>query len=163
MSTKPERHTMTGDRRALLAMAALLFALLLPGCAFKDNPPNTPAAPTGPTQVGRDSSYTYSAVTSDPDGDSIYFEFSLRAGSYDQSYWADPVASGRAGSVSIYWSYYSGTSYTLRVRALDAHGLYSDWSPDLSITVHDTNRTRTVATAQAQASASLYIIKEEPK
>ena len=154
---------MTGGRKTLLAMAALLFVLLLPGCPFKDNPPNTPAAPTGPTQVGRESSYTYSAVTSDPDGDSIYFEFSLRSGSYDQSYWADPAASGRAGSVNIYWSYYSGTSYALRVRALDAHGLYSDWSPELSITVHDTNRGRADAPAQVQASASLYHTEEEPK
>jgi hypothetical protein len=111
-----------------------LFVLTLPGCPFKDNPPNTPAAPTGPTQVGKKSSYTYSAVTSDPEGDSIYFEFSHSNDGYVHSTWSGPVASGRAASVEIYW--YAPTPSTLRVRALDAHGLYSDWSPELSITVY---------------------------
>jgi hypothetical protein len=162
MATKSEQRPMTGVRKVFLSLAALLFILLLPGCPFKDNPPNTPAAPTGPTEVSRESSYTYSATTTDPDGDSLYLEFDYHTGDYENSYWSELLPSGGIGSVQVNW-WYGGGDNAIRVRALDAHGLYSGWSPELSITVHEPNRTRTDATAQAQSSANLYHIEEEPK
>jgi hypothetical protein len=127
---------MTDVRRVLLPLAALLFVLILAGCPFKDNPPDTPAAPTGPTEVSHESTYTYSATATDPDGDSLYLEFKYSSGSYEHSYWANPVASGGTARVNINYYWGSGTSVVLRARALDAHGLYSGWSPELSITVY---------------------------
>lgn len=124
---------MTAHGRMLYIVGTALLACAVAGCPFKDNPPDTPTRPTGADRVKRDSTYEYTTLTSDQDGDSVYFEFQLVAGSYRNSYWSQPVASGQSGSVRIH--FYTFTSYDLHVRALDAHGLYSDWSPELTITV----------------------------
>jgi hypothetical protein len=127
---------MTSGRRFITPLAVLLFVLMFAGCPFKDNPPDTPAAPTGPTEVDRESTYPYFATTTDPDGDSLYLEFSYNTGSYEYSSWSEQLGSGGTASVQVTWWSGSGDN-SIRVRALDVHGLYSDWSPALNITVHE--------------------------
>jgi hypothetical protein len=99
---------------------AVLLLFGLAGCQFRNNPPVTPAIPTGPTEVcyGRATSYVSSAT--DPDGDSVYLSFSSDFGGYEHSDWSRLVASGDTASKEYNW-YDSGTC-RLRVRVLDQHG-----------------------------------------
>jgi hypothetical protein len=118
-----------------LARAGAVLALCLAaGCQFKNNPPDTPAAPTGPTLVYEDTA-AYVASATDPDGDSVYLGYNIiRAGNpSDYTRWTELIGSG--DSVSMRCDFYEGGTYTLRVRAVDEHGYYSDWSQWLTITV----------------------------
>jgi hypothetical protein len=127
---------MTVKRRILCRAGTVLLLFMLAGCPFRDNPPDTPSAPTGPTLVYRESTAAYSASATDPDRDSVYLGFDYDSGNgyYNESAtWSRLVASGDTVSVEFHW-WYAGT-YKLRVRALDVHGYYSDWSQWLTITV----------------------------
>ena len=125
---------------AVCRAGAVLALCLAAGCKFKNNPPDTPATPTGPTLVYVDldsmpyasASYVYSAT--DPDGDSVCLGIVSDNGSYPYENWSGLVASGDTTSTQFSWSI--GT-YRLRVRALDQHGYYSDWSQWLTITVSE--------------------------
>ena len=117
----------------LVRAGALLALCLAAGCAFKNNPPDTPAVPTGPTQVLADSPATYVYSATDPDGDSVYLGLDSDFGGYEYVDWSRLFASGDTASTEFGWGD-SGT-YRLRVRALDVHGYYSDWSPWLTIRV----------------------------
>ena len=125
-----------------LARAGAVLALCLAaGCAFKNNPPDPPATPTGPTLVYRDTlsyvaSAEYVSSATDPDGDSVYLGYNINyVGGYSSDYvnWTQLVGSGDTASWQC--DFNEGGTYRLRVRALDEHGYYSDWSQWLTITV----------------------------
>jgi len=122
--------------KAVCRAGAVLALCLAAGCKFKNNPPDTPATPTGPTEVLTNSTASYVSSAVDPDGDSIYLSFSSDLGGYEYSEWSRLVASGDTASKEYTW-YNSGTC-KVRVRALDQHGSYSDWSQWLVITVRET-------------------------
>jgi hypothetical protein len=121
---------------ALRRATAVLLLLGLAGCAFKNNPPDTPATPTGPTEAYSNQTMSYVSSTTDPDGDSVYLSFSSDLGGYEYSEWSPLVASG--DTVSKKYSWYNSGTYKVRVRALDQHGSCSDWSQWLVITVRET-------------------------
>jgi hypothetical protein len=120
---------------AVCRAGAVLALCLAAGCKFKNNPPDTPAMPTGPTEVFTNSNASYVSSAADPDGDSVYLCFSSDGAGYGSTNWSSLVASGDTASWQFTW-YNSGT-YRLRVRALDQHGYYSDWSQWLTITVEE--------------------------
>ena len=61
--------------KSSVGLGAALLLSLLAACSPRDNPPNTPSAPSGPDTVTTLGHYYYSAQASDPDGDSIAAKF----------------------------------------------------------------------------------------
>ena len=88
-------------------------------------PPNTPSAPTGPDEGVTLTGYTFSALTTDPEGDQIYYMFDWRDGF--MSDWIGPFASGTAGSAEHQWA--AGGTFDVKAKAKDVNGGQSDWSP----------------------------------
>jgi hypothetical protein len=94
-------------------------------------PPATPSSPSGPDSGMRDVSYSFSAATTDPDGDQVAFEFDWGDGS--QSDWTSFVGSGESASMSHSWS--SEGTYQVKVKARDTYNAESGWSVAHSITI----------------------------
>ncbi len=87
-------------------------------------PPDVPDTPSGPSSGYVDSTYTFSATTTDMDGDSIAYQFDW--GDNNLSGWSNYVSSGQ--SVSISHSYLSAGTYYVRAKAKDEDGAESGWS-----------------------------------
>ncbi|MGF3555280.1 MAG: PKD domain-containing protein [Thermoplasmatota archaeon] len=83
-------------------------------------PPETPGAPSGPSQGVVGVEYTFTATTTDPEGDPIEYWFDWGDGS--NSGWVSP------GSAKHAWA--SEGTYDVKVKARDAiHGGESGFSP----------------------------------
>jgi len=87
-------------------------------------PPETPDAPDGPDEWIRDVECTFSAVTTDPEGEQIYYLFDWGDG-YNSG-WVGPYASGQTAEEEHAWSELG--DYEVKVRAKDIWGVVSDWS-----------------------------------
>ena len=99
--------------------------------AIDNDPPEKPDAPTGTTFCKIGISYSYSASTTDPDGDQIYFMFDWDDGT--NSEWTGPYNTEQTISMSHIWDV-KGT-YHIKVKAKDEHGEESEWSDPLPITM----------------------------
>lgn len=102
---------------------------------YSDNyAPNKPAPPTGPSSGYVGSTYDYSAVTTDPDGENVCYQFDWGDGQTTTTDWKP---SGQAGSASHSWSS-TGTKY-VKVRAKDYPlEVWSDWSNPTSVYIRNT-------------------------
>jgi len=89
-----------------------------------NQPPNTPSAPSGPDTGTPGASYTFSATTTDPDGDDVAFNFDW--GDRTESGWTSFVASGGSASMSHSWS--GQGTYEVKVKAKDTYNAESGWS-----------------------------------
>ena len=87
-----------------------------------DNPPVKPSI-DGTTGGKIWKEYTYTAVTSDPNGDKVSYFFDWDDGT--NSGWTEFVPSGTSVSRGHSWKW-SGT-YTIRVKAKDEYDMESDW------------------------------------
>jgi len=89
-------------------------------------PPDTPAAPSGPNSgyVGR--YYSFYVSTSDPDGDSVSYQFNWGRSANDTTAWGNPVPSGDSYVDSVAWS--SAGVYLVEARAKDTKGAATAWS-----------------------------------
>ncbi len=97
-------------------------------------PPNTPDAPTGPTEGVTFVTYTYSAtVPSDPEGQQILMKFDWGDG--NTSDFIGPYDTGETVSASHAWPVYG--TYNVKVMAKDVNGSSSAWSDPLQITIND--------------------------
>ena len=94
------------------------------------NTPPTPSKPSGPTSGYADTTYTYYTSTTDPNGDSLRYQFDWGDGTSTTTGW---YASGATASASHYWTS-TGTKY-VKVRAQDSTGAWSGWSPSLTVTI----------------------------
>jgi hypothetical protein len=94
-------------------------------------PPNTPGAPTGPDEGAIATDYTFSAVTTDPDGEQVYYMFDWGDGS--MSDWIGPVDSGTPVNAIHQWA--AAGAYDVKAKAKDIHGGESGWSPAHTITI----------------------------
>jgi hypothetical protein len=97
----------------------------------QSQPPAKPAAPTGPASGYINSEYTYSSSTTDPDGDKVSYMFDWGDGSF--SSWVGPLNSGETASAKK--TYTVEATYQIKVVAKDFHGVLSQWSDPLSITM----------------------------
>jgi hypothetical protein len=95
------------------------------------HPPNTPSAPSGPDSGTHGPSYSFSASTTDPDGDDVAFNFDW--GDETESGWTSFVASGSSASRSHSWS--SEGTYQVKVKAKDTYNAESGWSAGHPITI----------------------------
>jgi len=93
--------------------------------------PVQPNPPQGPVTGNIRMDHTYTAVTTDPDDDSVFYLFDWDDGS--DSGWLGPYQSGILCNVSHQWS--SIGQYDIRVKAKDAHGVQSEWSDPLPISM----------------------------
>ncbi|MFO7674721.1 MAG: PKD domain-containing protein [bacterium] len=105
-------------------------ALLSLGCD-KTLPPNTPAAPSGPSSGGVGVPYSFSSSAVDPDGDNIAIRFDWGDG--DTSDWSLLVASGDTASARHAWTA-TGT-YLVKAQAKNLNNAVSDWSGSSGIVI----------------------------
>ncbi len=103
-----------------------LFTIsFLLNCAQRvNNPPNVPRTPFGPQYGYRDSVYTFSTSSTDPDQDNIAVRFSWGDG--DTSVWSSFVASGE--TLSLSHAYQDTGRYAITAQAKDENEALSIWS-----------------------------------
>jgi len=96
---------------------------------------NPPAQPTldGPTQGVYNQNLTYTAVTTEPDGEPVFYQFDWGFGNI--SNWFGPYASGEQISVSHAWS--GMGSFMVQVIARDNKSATSEWSNILIVSITD--------------------------
>ena len=87
-------------------------------------PPEKPSPPEGSSSGSTNTEYTYTASTTDPDNDKLYYNFSWGDGTYSD--WVGPYNSGDICDQSHTWT--KSSIYGIRVKAKDEHGLEGDWS-----------------------------------
>jgi len=93
--------------------------------------PEKPLIPSGPEQIKPGISYSYSSSTTDVDGDLIYYLFDW--GDDEISEWLGPYDSGETIEATHTWQ--SKGRYQIKVKAKDEHGLQSEWSDPLAISI----------------------------
>ena len=92
--------------------------------------PNVPDAPVGPTTGGVGLEYSYTTMSTDPNGGYIKYCFDWGD---DTISWSDWYSSGEAATNSHSWD--RPGDFEIRVKARDQFGLDSDWSDPLSVTI----------------------------
>ena len=104
-----------------------------PSLAIEDmsQKPSKPPIPSGPTSGVVGTKYTYVASTSDPENDQVYYLFDWGDSTF--SGWQGPYTSGKNVSVEHMWA--SKGSYEVRVRAKDEHGMVSEWSDPIAVSM----------------------------
>jgi hypothetical protein len=107
-----------------------------------DAPPSTPVL-SGDSMVYRGQDYYYQADSTDPEGDSVTYEW-----------WIDGAMASETGSTFGPWGFGTepsivGWEQTLHVRAIDVFGMASDWA---SMTVTVGNQAPTVDSMSGDTS-----------
>ena len=93
--------------------------------------PKNPEKPNGTTNGGIGIEYNYSTLTTDPQGDQIYYMFDW--GDKSNSGWIGPFNSGETANSSHIWK--KRGKFNIRVKAKDIYGHESDWSEPLNISI----------------------------
>ena len=88
----------------------------------ENNPPDTPNI-NGPASGKAGTEYDYTFVTTDPNGDDVYYY--IEWGDDQLEEWIGPYGSGEEATVSHTWIE-EGT-YNMRAKAKDVHDAESDW------------------------------------
>ena len=108
-------------KKILPIFIAILLAMpMMHIKATNNNPPSKPIL-QGPTEGEAGKTYTYTAVSTDPDGDKIYYCFDWGDGN---EFCTDLVNSGEEVEATHAWQE-KGT-YTITVTATDEHGATSE-------------------------------------
>lgn len=106
-----------------------------------NSPPYAPAQPSGTEQGEQRKSYSYSANTTDLNGDQIWYQFDWDDGTYST---IGPYNSGQSGNKDHTWQ--EPGTYYVRARAKDSNEVWGDWSPNLTVTI--TERVRFMQNAK---------------
>jgi len=97
----------------------------------RNTPPETPAAPEGPTEGQRNTKYHFTAQNVDDiNGDDLYYLFDWGDG--EDSGWIGPFNAGEEITIPAWHKWTEAGDYEIRVQAKDVNELgdqYSDWSP----------------------------------
>jgi hypothetical protein len=112
----------------------LIFATLaeLSEAGFKSNPPANPTL-TGPTIGIINKEYTYSVVTTEPDGENVYYYIDWGDGT--NTGWMGSYSPGDTVTVQKSWS--TPANYTVYARAKDINEVNSGWSNPLFVSIID--------------------------
>ena len=97
-------------------------------------PPDIPVI-NGPTIGGVGTLYEYELISSDPDGDDIYYYMDWGDG--DNSGWAGPFLSGEKIFLNHSWN--SPGTYNIRAKAKDTYYDESLWSESYVVTIVENN------------------------
>jgi hypothetical protein len=96
----------------------------------QNQPPNVPTV-NGETSGTVNEEYIYSASTTDPDEDQLFYIFDWGDG--ELSDWIGPLDSGDTAEAGYIWT--EKGNYEIRVKAKDEYGAQSDWSDPLVVTM----------------------------
>lgn len=91
--------------------------------------PEKPDRPSGPSSGKTGTEYTFTAVTTDPEGDQIYYLFEWGDGT--NSGWKGPFDSGQTANATHIWT--RRGNYNIKVKAKDVNGAESHWSDPLPV------------------------------
>jgi thermitase len=116
-----------------------------------NNPPATPSAPNGPSTGYVYTNCAFTTSTTDPDNDNLYYQFNWDDGATST---VGPYASGAIASSDHQWT--RPKTYKVRAIAQDAHGAWSGWSANSSITLNQNDAGKGVDAGNTFSSA-LYI------
>jgi hypothetical protein len=94
-----------------------------------NTPPDKPAKPTGETNGNINTSYNYSTVGTDADGDQLYYMWDWGDGKFSE--WLGPFDSGATATTQHSWA--NKGSYSVRVKAKDVPGNESVWSDPMDV------------------------------
>jgi hypothetical protein len=98
-------------------------------------PPETPSAPSGPSEGIITLDYDFTTSTTDPDEDQVAYGWDFD-GDFTVDLWTDFFDSGDTVEVTNSWD--SPGTYNIRVKAKDINDLESDWSAPHAITIIET-------------------------
>ena len=101
---------------------------------WSDDPnssPDTPSKPNGPDEGVEYQELTFSASTTDPEGEMVYYQFDW--GNGETSQWYGPVNSGETIEGSYSWEEVG--TYEVKVKAKDINNRESGWSDPHTITI----------------------------
>jgi len=101
-----------------------------------NKPPNKPNRPFGPTSGKKGVFYEYVSVTTDPDGDRVYYQWDWGNGA--TSSWLGPYDSDETCRISYSWPSKGG--YEIRVKSKDGYDAESEWSDPLPISMPRSNQ-----------------------
>ncbi len=90
----------------------------------QNDPPMAPSI-SGPSNGLKGVPYNYTVVTTDPDGDDVYYYVAWGDGT--NSGWIGPFPSGMMVTLNHTWS--GQGAYTIKAKAKDTHNLESSWTP----------------------------------
>lgn len=93
-------------------------------------PPNTPAAPAGPTSGQAHVEYSYTTSTVDPEAEQVYYQWSWGD---SLSGWLGPYDSGATVTATHAWML--AGNYTVNVKAKDPAGSESGWSDAIIVSI----------------------------
>jgi len=96
----------------------------------RNQPPEIPDRPLGPTTGNPNELLNFSTSTIDPDNDFIYYYWNW---GYEDSEWLGPFYSGEICNASHVWM--ETGSYEVKVKAKDSNGEESNWSNPLTVNV----------------------------
>jgi hypothetical protein len=96
--------------------------------------PLPPGAPTGPDTGVIGHEYSFSAVTTDPETDQVFYMFDWGDGT--TSDWVGPYNSGAPGTAAYTWD--DAGTYEVKTKAKDIGGGESGWSAAHTITIYST-------------------------
>ncbi len=99
-------------------------------CFGTNNAPEQPNQPSGPTVGLPGITYTFSTVTTDPDGHQVYYYWDWGDGTWT---WVQPHTSGEPVTVNHSWN--TVATYAVRVYARDILSKNSPWSEPLYIRI----------------------------
>lgn len=100
---------------------------------FIENAPGTPSL-DGPASGNVGIEYTYTCMTTDPEGDMV--SYCIDWGDDSEIQWFGPFTSGESLAISHVWEK-TGT-YLIRVKAKDIHDIESGWSDPLPVSMPKT-------------------------
>ncbi len=100
------------------------------GSYSENNPPEKPEKPDGITSGKINKKHSFSTVSTDIDGDQLYYCWSWGDGEIE---WVGPYNTGEECSVSHKWE--EENSYEIKVKARDEFGAESNWSDPLPISM----------------------------
>ncbi len=117
-------------RLSLLLPAAVALVAVF-SCTKKNHAADVPTVPVGRDSCFTDTTYTFTTIATDPDGDSVAVRFDW--GDSTVSDWSGLSASGDTVAITHAWSD-TGT-YEVRAQARDKELQSSDWSTALVVRV----------------------------
>ena len=94
-------------------------------------PPEKPENLDGPTSGKINEEYIYTASTTDPNEDQLYYLFYWGDGNFSE--WIGPLDSGETVQANHTWNVQG--EYEIKVKAKDENGVQSDWSDPLLVTI----------------------------
>jgi len=97
----------------------------------QNTPPEQPQRPSGKTSGNAGSTYLYSTVTTDVEGDQVFYMWDWGDGNFSD--WLGPFASGVTSTAQHSWT--TKGTYSIQVKAKDINGAESNWSEPLAVTM----------------------------